>query len=37
VTDLLIAATAYTHGATLYTRKPDGLKGLGDLVDIVAL
>lgn len=37
VMDLLIAATAHTHGATLYTRNPDGLKGVGDLVDIVAV
>lgn len=37
VMDLLIAATAHTHGATLYTRNPDDLKGLGDLVDIVGV
>lgn len=37
VMDLLIAATAHAHAATLYTRNPDDFKGLGDLIDIVAL
>ncbi len=34
VMDLLIAATAAAHGAGLYTRNPDDLRGLGDLVEI---
>lgn len=34
VMDLLIAATAHAHGATLYTRNADDLRGLEDLVDI---
>ena len=33
--DLLIAATAYAHGARLYTRNAEDLRGLEDLVDIV--
>ena len=37
VMDLLIAATAVAHGASLYTRNPDDLKGLERLVDIVAV
>jgi predicted nucleic acid-binding protein len=37
VIDLLIAATAVAHGAALYTRNPDDLKGLERLVDIVAV
>jgi len=37
VMDLLIAATAHAHDASLYTRNPDDVKGLGDLIDIVAL
>jgi len=37
VMDLLIAATAHAHGATLYTRNPDDLRGLEDLVDVVAV
>jgi len=37
VMDLLIAATAHAHGATLYTRNPDDLKGLEDLIDVVAV
>ena len=32
--DLLIAATAHAHQATLYTRNPDGLD---DLIDIVTV
>lgn len=32
--DLLIAATALTHGAVLYTRDPDGFAGLEDLIDV---
>jgi predicted nucleic acid-binding protein len=35
--DLLIAATAYVHEAKLYTRNAKDLRGLEDLVDIVAL
>jgi len=37
VTDLLIAATAHAHGASVYTRNPEDLVGLDDLIDIVAL
>lgn len=37
VMDLLIAATAHAHGATLYTRNVDEVRGLGDLVEIVAV
>ena len=33
VMDLLIAATAYAHGATLYTRNADDLGGLEGLVE----
>ena len=33
--DLLIAATAYVHGARLYTRNAADLRGLEDLVDVV--
>jgi predicted nucleic acid-binding protein len=33
VMDLLIAATAHAHGATLYTRNADDLRGLEDLVE----
>jgi predicted nucleic acid-binding protein len=32
--DLLIAATAHAHQATLYTRNADDLRGLEELVDI---
>lgn len=32
--DLLIAATAYAHGAVLYTRNPDDFGGLEGLVDV---
>ena len=35
--DLLIAATAVAHGAALYTRNPDDLKGVERLVDVVAV
>jgi toxin FitB len=35
--DLLIAATAPAHHATLYTRNADDLRGLQDLVDIAAV
>jgi len=37
VADLMIAATAHTHGARLYTRNPDDFRGLEDLVDVVEL
>jgi predicted nucleic acid-binding protein len=37
VMDLLIAATAHAHAAALYTRNPDDLEGLADLIDIVAV
>lgn len=37
VMDLLIAATAVIHGAALYTRNVEDLKGLERLVDIVAV
>ncbi|MUL78923.1 PIN domain-containing protein [Mycolicibacterium sp. CBMA 226] len=32
--DLLIAATAHAHSATLYTRNIDDFAGLGDLIEI---
>lgn len=32
--DLLIAATAHAHGATLYTRNPDDFAGVEHLVDV---
>lgn len=35
--DLLIAATAHAHGASVYTRNAVDLAGLEDLVDIVAI
>jgi predicted nucleic acid-binding protein len=35
--DLLIAATAHANGLSLYTRNPDDLNGLGDLIEIVAV
>jgi len=35
VRDLLIAATAHAHSATLYTRNGADLRGLEDLIDIV--
>jgi hypothetical protein len=37
VMDLMIAATAHAHDATLYTRNADDLRGLEDLVNIVAV
>lgn len=37
VMDLLIAATAHAHGATLFTRNASDLEGLEDLIDIQAL
>ena len=35
--DLVIAATAATHEAVLYTRNPKDFTGLGDLVEVVGL
>lgn len=35
VMDLLIAATAHAHSATIYTRNGADLRGLEDLIDIV--
>ena len=37
VMDLLIAATAHAHGATIYTRNVEDLVGLEDLVAIAAI
>ena len=37
VMDLLIAATAHAHAARLYTRNAQGLVGIEDIVDIVAV
>lgn len=37
VMDLLIAATAHAHGATLYTRNPEDFVGLEDLVSVVTV
>jgi toxin FitB len=37
VMDLLIAATAHAHGATLYTRNVDDLVGLEDVLTVVAI
>jgi predicted nucleic acid-binding protein len=37
VMDLLIAATAHAHDATLFTRNAEDLRGLDDLVDIVSV
>ena len=37
VMDLLIAATAHAHGATLYTRNGDDLRGLDDLLDVAVI
>lgn len=37
VMDLLIAATAHAHSASLYTRNASDLQGLERLIDIVAL
>ncbi len=35
--DLLIAATAYAHGARLYTCNPSDFLGLADFIDVVAV
>jgi predicted nucleic acid-binding protein len=35
--DLLIAATAHAHGATLYSRNADDFAGLEELLTVVAL
>ncbi len=35
--DLLIAATAHAHGATLYTANSKGVAGLADLMNIVEI
>lgn len=35
--DLLIAATAVAHSASLYTRNPEDLRGLEQLVDVVGV
>lgn len=35
--DLLIAATAHAHNATIYTRNPDDLNGLEDLIAIATI
>jgi len=35
--DLLIAATAHAHNARLYTRNPQDMRGLEDLLDVVAV
>jgi toxin FitB len=37
VMDLLIAATAHAHGATVYTRNAGDFAGLEDLVGVVAV
>jgi predicted nucleic acid-binding protein len=37
VMDLLIAATAHAHGASVYTRNADDLAGLEDLVQVIAV
>jgi predicted nucleic acid-binding protein len=37
VMDLLIAATAHAHGARLYTRNADDLRGVESLLDVVAV
>ena len=37
VMDLLIAATAHAHEARLYTRNAEDLRGLEDLVEIIAV
>ena len=37
VADLLIAATAYVHGAHLLTRNPDDVAGLENYVSVIAL
>lgn len=35
--DLMIAATAHAHGATLYTRNPDDFMGLEGLLNVVSV
>jgi predicted nucleic acid-binding protein len=35
--DVLIAATAHAHSASLYTRNAEDLRGLEDLIEIVAV
>lgn len=35
--DLLIAATAHAHSARLYTRNADDLRGVDELVEVVAV
>jgi toxin FitB len=35
--DLLIAATAHAHNATVYTRNPGDLAGLDDLVTVTTI
>ncbi len=35
--DLLIAATAHTHSAQLYTRNTDDFRGLDGLVDVIGV
>lgn len=37
VPDLLIAATAHAHGATLYTRNADDLRGLEDVLNVTSV
>lgn len=37
VMDLLIAATAHAHDATLYTRNAEDLRGIEDVLDIVSV
>jgi predicted nucleic acid-binding protein len=37
VMDLLIAATAHAHDASVYTRNPEDLAGLEDLVRVVSI
>lgn len=37
VMDLLIAATAHAHGATLYTRNPADFSGLDEYINVVTV
>lgn len=37
VMDLLIAATAHSHDATLYTRNPEDFAGLEELIGVVTV
>ena len=37
VMDLLIAATAHAHGACLYTRNAEDLRGVDHLIEVVAV